>query len=47
MQCPAAVAVGRELGLTFAQCAAGLSQFTGTGRRYELLAEKGWIPSGG
>lgn len=36
----AAVAVGRELGLTFAQCAAGLSQFTGTGRRYELLAEK-------
>ena len=34
----AAIAVGRELGLTFAQCAMGLSQFRGTGRRYELLA---------
>ncbi len=35
----AAIAVGRELGLSFEQCAAGLHRFTGTGRRYELMAE--------
>ena len=34
----AAIAVGRELGLSFEQCAQGLSRFTGTGRRYEVLA---------
>jgi len=37
----AAIAVGRELGLTFEQCAAGLCRFTGTGRRYELLGRRG------
>lgn len=37
----AAVAVGRELGLSFAQCAAGLARFTGTGRRFELLGQFG------
>ena len=36
----AAIAIGRELGLSFQQCAAGLLHFTGTGRRYELLAER-------
>ncbi len=34
-----AIAVGMRLGLSFAQCAEGLSHFTGTGRRYELMAE--------
>ena len=36
----AAIAVGRELGLSFEECVEGLSHFTGTGRRYEILAEK-------
>lgn len=35
-----AIAIGRELGLSFSQCAEGLRRFTGTGRRYELLAER-------
>lgn len=33
----AAVAIGRQLGLDFATCAAGLACFTGTGRRMELM----------
>ncbi len=37
----AAIAIGRELGLSFDQCAAGLARFTGTGRRYELLGRRG------
>lgn len=35
----AAIAVGRELGLDFATCAAGLSRFVGTGRRMEKMGE--------
>lgn len=35
----AAVALGRYLGLDFAQISQGLEAFTGTGRRYELLGE--------
>lgn len=37
----AAIAVGRELGLSFAQCAKGLAGFTGTGRRFEQLGQFG------
>lgn len=37
----AAIAVGRELGLSFGQCAQGLTHFTGTGRRYEVLGRRG------
>ena len=33
----AAIAVGRKLGLEFAECIKGLSHFTGTGRRFECL----------
>lgn len=33
----AAIAVGRELGLDFTTCAAGLVHFTGTGRRFEKM----------
>jgi len=36
-----AIAIGLKLGLTFEQCAEGLSHFTGTGRRYELMADIG------
>lgn len=39
----AAVAVGRALGLSFEQCAAGLERFTGTGRRFELLGQFGGL----
>ncbi len=35
----AAIAFGRRIGLDFAQCVAGLSHFTGTGRRFELLGQ--------
>jgi UDP-N-acetylmuramate--alanine ligase len=35
----AAIAVGRELGLDFATCAAGLASFSGTGRRFEKMGE--------
>lgn len=35
----AAVAVGLELGLAFAEIAGALSRFSGTGRRFELLGE--------
>ncbi|MCR4963539.1 MAG: UDP-N-acetylmuramate--L-alanine ligase [Firmicutes bacterium] len=35
----AAIAFGRHIGLSFSQCVAGLSHFTGTGRRFELLGE--------
>lgn len=37
----AAIAVGRELGLSFSDCARGLARFTGTGRRFELLGRFG------
>ncbi|MBO7668437.1 MAG: UDP-N-acetylmuramate--L-alanine ligase [Firmicutes bacterium] len=37
----AAVAVGRELGLDFFQCARGLKEFTGTGRRFEIMGRFG------
>lgn len=36
----AAIAVGMSEGLDFATCAAGLSAFTGTGRRFEKLGQK-------
>ena len=37
----AAIAVGRELGLDFFQCAKGLKEFTGTGRRFEIMGRFG------
>ncbi|MBR2783925.1 MAG: UDP-N-acetylmuramate--L-alanine ligase [Firmicutes bacterium] len=37
----AAIAVGRELGLDFFQCARGLKEFTGTGRRFEVMGRFG------
>ncbi|MBC8122517.1 MAG: UDP-N-acetylmuramate--L-alanine ligase [Gemmatimonadaceae bacterium] len=36
----AAVAVGRHLGLKFDQIAQGLAQFTGAGRRFQLMGER-------
>ncbi|NLF80121.1 MAG: UDP-N-acetylmuramate--L-alanine ligase, partial [Clostridia bacterium] len=37
----AAIAVGRELGLEFEACAAGLYCFSGTGRRFEKMGQFG------
>ena len=37
----AAIAVGRELGMDFFQCAKGLKAFTGTGRRFEIMGRFG------
>lgn len=39
----AAIAVGRELGLDFFQCARGLKEFTGTGRRFEVMGRFGGL----
>jgi UDP-N-acetylmuramate--alanine ligase len=35
----AAVAAAMEIGVSFADCAAGLAEFTGSGRRFEILAQ--------
>lgn len=39
----AALAVGREFGLAFADIAQGLAHFTGTGRRFETLGQAGGV----
>ncbi len=39
----AAIAAAMESGISFADCKAGLLEFTGSGRRFEVLAEKNGI----